>query len=1014
MPNATSTYSLIVESQSRGEAALRQLEQVLDSVTRRTQRAQVEVSQSFKASMSGFDGFEGKLRESIENPFRTAGSAIKGFLGSLGPVGAAAGTIAGSLAAVGTAAFALTASVGDAAEHIINLSDQTGLTVDSLDRLQAMGKIAGVGIDGIVGSARRLSTVLSESSAESIRLRGNISELGVELYDSIGQQRDTGEVLEQLLQKLSSAKSQTELLATAQKTLGRGAGELLPLIKNYQDLDRTVRNLGFGERSDLLRSIATTADKLDELGLKWDLLKGKLAVPAAGVVEIVTKFISSFGEPIKINNGNGTATSSFVPVGGFGALAGPNLNVGPPLTLSQPRPAFSLEATLQTQARFEQLQAEREAAAARFNRSFGGTEPGLKSRLADLQEQRSSLIGPLSAPTLDTAKRTELEQKFVALGGEIKATEAAIKRLGESGQRASELARALAGLRSTSEIDKALDQLQGTFEKLFTLGATSKQITAARPFILRESFEATAKAGKFDERSRALIDNRNAADVNAALNALNSPDRGLPVFVSTERDRGASSSEAAKRQQDAALLEGLKASEERRNQRLAQSQNDLLAIEERRIQLLAGPAGEVNALERITALRLRNVEIQKQLGQQIDEAGEKQRILADRELQLLEIRRRQVDSIKEATGRGFDAAVSGGASGIGALVRSQGLGVLRTFAQNASGEIAGGISGRLSLPGQRNQDGTPTLVGRLLANTPFADDGLKRATSTNTIATIENTATMRQLGVLLAGGGAGGPAAGAGTFSTIRALGGSGSASGGGILTLPEGVFSGSQANPFIFSATGGVPGVVTASGPGSRGATVTLPEGVFRGNAQNPALANLGSSGTTFANQYGSTATTAAVYGAAIAGGAFGVYSGIKQGGAKGALTASAAALGTAAALDPEPVSKAVLTIAAVAAGLLTQVFPDPKKARDARINRMLDSARYRFAESESSEVGFDGQPVDYGAGGAPRVVIQVNAMDARSFIDRRDDIVAAIGSAYRASNPELGQIIKEAASLG
>jgi len=84
---------------------------------------------------------------------------------------------------------------------------------------------------------------------------------------------------------------------------------------------------------------------------------------------------------------------------------------------------------------------------------------------------------------------------------------------------------------------------------------------------------------------------------------------------------------------------------------------------------------------------------------------------------------------------------------------------------------------------------------------------------------------------------------------------------------------------------------------------------------------------------------------------GVSGVYSGIKQGG--GGLNAASSALGTAAALDPEPISKAVLAIAALATGIASSILGDPKKLFDEAQTRVLDANKFKAPTAQDR--GFD-----------------------------------------------------------
>jgi hypothetical protein len=85
--------------------------------------------------------------------------------------------------------------------------------------------------------------------------------------------------------------------------------------------------------------------------------------------------------------------------------------------------------------------------------------------------------------------------------------------------------------------------------------------------------------------------------------------------------------------------------------------------------------------------------------------------------------------------------------------------------------------------------------------------------------------------------------------------------------------------------------------------------------------------------------------------------------------ITAGIGAIaGTAAAFDPEPISKAVLAGVAFASQIVTSIFGDPKAIRDAQISRELRRARY--LEPTALSLSFDerGNYYDYDASGNVR----------------------------------------------
>jgi hypothetical protein len=91
------------------------------------------------------------------------------------------------------------------------------------------------------------------------------------------------------------------------------------------------------------------------------------------------------------------------------------------------------------------------------------------------------------------------------------------------------------------------------------------------------------------------------------------------------------------------------------------------------------------------------------------------------------------------------------------------------------------------------------------------------------------------------------------------------------------------------------------------------------------------------------------AAAGADIAIGGITAYQQFKRGGAKGALGGTSAILGTAAALDPEPISKMALGLTAAVTGLVSSILGDPKQIRQRQIENTLYNNQYQAPQAIS-----------------------------------------------------------------
>jgi hypothetical protein len=366
----------------------------------------------------------------------------------------------------------------------------------------------------------------------------------------------------------------------------------------------------------------------------------------------------------------------------------------------------------------------------------------------------------------------------------------------------------------------------------------------------------------------------------------------------------------------------------------------------------------------------------------------------DYAIKVAEIERKRIEDARSEAGKVFDALVSGGKTSFADFARGIALTQGKAIFENVT-------------EGLFKSAGT-TLGGIIPKDSPLA--GLFKGTllepQEKVALDVHTQAMLRHAAALEAalGGGFGG----------------------GSVGSLPLGTGSGSLLNQLgIFgSDTNGL------TGQGPLGAD---------GNSYTDLPLNTGEDTGVLAGALGLTSKSVspyaglakdAGYAAAVVGAGYGVYDGIKQGGARGTLGAVGSALG-AASLIPGPQQPFVMA-AALIAGMVKGLLPDPKAAFDAAQNKTLNNDKFTTPDPLSQE--FDvatgasatniatrwaSSPVVAGsdtfntnAQGQTRVIVQnvhfnVSAVDDQSvsqfFANNGDNIAKVVGDATRAGNPDM-----------
>lgn len=400
---ATERLSLLIESQTRGSRDVNKLAEELNKVTTIAERSNQRVEKSSKAATDQLGQVSGKIRRAVSDPIGTATQAVGGFASKLGVMGIAVGGSVIGLGALTGAAFAFMKQMGEVSDMMLDFSDRTGLTVNQVDKLQAMSKIAGVNMGVMERAAGQLAQNLLDTGASGERLRGALRDLNVETITATGSQREMGPIIWDTVEAISRLSSQTEQAAKANTILGISGKELVPLIRNYKEMSDRVERLGFGKDGQLIRDIDETRKSMVELGLEWDLLKRKLAIPAKGIVEISIAALNAIGGTPRPGAAPDGYAQGRAVAGGYGPVLP---GIVPPNLTPSAAPAFA-----QIEAMQQRLSQQNKSLLAEYMASAEGVKNRLSATTVELATLRQKLqSGGLSSGEIARYRRLQGQQ----------------------------------------------------------------------------------------------------------------------------------------------------------------------------------------------------------------------------------------------------------------------------------------------------------------------------------------------------------------------------------------------------------------------------------------------------------------------------------------------------------------------------------------------------------------------------------------------------------------------------
>lgn len=962
MPTDRSILGLQIESRTVGVSEIEKLAAALNNVVNIADASARRVATSTRQATSTVESQFSRVKSLISDPLGQAGNAAESFALKLGKVGLVA---AGATVAIGAGAATLASwavEAGRAAERSVNLADTLGITVGKGEQLIAMAAIAGVEIGGLTAASRVLSETLSNpTSSAAQKAERALRALGISTIDATGEQRDLGEVLVESLDALSRVEDNAKRVTLANALLGRGAAGLQPLIKNLTELKNAVAGLGVGGNESGTKLLAELDDEIGKAAIAWEQFKKSVTEAIAPIViPVLFRFRQSVGgERTKDEKQADKDFDDFLDLVFAGRVNQFDRDLSDLSRLAPKVPTGTLPGPGDV--------TQRETLLKQFESQLS-SEERLQRRLGALRKQREEaekIIGDPSRVSLDRLRSAS--QEFTAAGREIRQLERQNQLLAEQKQLRDQNNAALRELR-------------------IALGSESESPAKVIERLTKQVREGAPTFGSV---------------LGGGLN-LGIPG-GLP---STVLNQLGSIPDLAKEAEDALS---------RLNERRVDAVSRALDFQSRLVELTAGPGGELAAIERIAELRIESAQ------QEFEITGDRARLEAQIEettrsrlLSTLDLERKRLDRYQEAAGRVFDAAISrDGNFGLGDFVRQQGLTQLRSVAVNASTGIfraAGSTLGRI---------GEASGLGGLLRGTLFDPVNAQDVTEQNTSATDRNTRALDRNTAAKRG-----QAIGLGPLGVTSLLGDLPALARDPLSAL--GFFTGTPGSPS--ANLGNIPGISRALNAITESSTLKgfssglniFQGGLFAGLRSGDYSVQLGSGRATTASALGLTSTSARIgnvvgSGAALAGAGLGIYSGIQEGGPRGVGTAVSSGL-AAAALIPGPQQPFVAAAAAIAS-LVTFLLGDPKAQRDRAETELLRSRRYDNPERLTEEInladGRVGAGYDY-RGNARFVNVTVNALDARSFLDRSREIGEAVTKQVMGGDARLAASLRTAVLTG
>lgn len=198
---------------------------------------------------------------------------LAAIVGGVGGVTAAAGMAVTAVAGIAKEVAGAAKEAQNFSAEIRKLSNQSGLTTQQVQELQYVSSMLGVDYESIADTMKDLTEKMYDASSGNAELSAEFNDLGVRIYDTNGNLRQSFDVLIELIDAYGDISNKTERAARMQKILGESSRELNALIyaggtaiKQYRD---QAHEWGIVMSEEVATAMEVTEKKTRELDAAW-------------------------------------------------------------------------------------------------------------------------------------------------------------------------------------------------------------------------------------------------------------------------------------------------------------------------------------------------------------------------------------------------------------------------------------------------------------------------------------------------------------------------------------------------------------------------------------------------------------------------------------------------------------------------------------------------------------------------------------------------------------------------
>lgn len=299
---------------------------------------------SFEAGSTKAQRIANKAAKDIDKEFRSLQGALSGIFARLGPIGQTAATaldqmgsaasaamsklgglssglgtmgalVAGLGAAIATVATAITAAMvgiavraAESAAKLEDMAKATGVSVEALSRLSAVGHMIApdIDLDTIAKGLERMDRAALRSIQSTTIASDGFQTLGIKVADAAGHMKSTEALFGEIADKFQNMADGSEKTAVAMEIFGRSGAALIPVLDEggaeIQRITRIADAFGVTLTGETTEAAHKFKESISELELALLGIENRIMEALLPTMQAVTKALDDMAEGTRYTN----------------------------------------------------------------------------------------------------------------------------------------------------------------------------------------------------------------------------------------------------------------------------------------------------------------------------------------------------------------------------------------------------------------------------------------------------------------------------------------------------------------------------------------------------------------------------------------------------------------------------------------------------------------------------------------------------------------------------------------